>query len=72
MLTKLYSGKIYFLPLYNYVEKVEGSNMSANWDGCSFKEEGPWAEEKKEEPKLPLLIVALVIIAGIIVKFYVV
>lgn len=23
--------------------------MSANWDGCSFKEEGPWAEEEKEK-----------------------
>ena len=53
----------------NYVEKVEDNSMSANWDGCSFKEEGPWAEEKKEKSKAPLLIVATVIIAGIIVKF---
>ena len=43
-----------------------------NWDGFSLKEEGTWAEEKKEKPKSPLLIVATVIIVGIIVKFYVV
>ena len=45
--------------------------MSANWDGCSFKEEGPWAEEKKEKHNPLLFIVVLLIIAGIISKFFV-
>lgn len=45
--------------------------MSANWDGCSFKEEGPWAEEKKEKYNPLLFIVVLLIIAGVISKFIV-
>lgn len=45
--------------------------MSANWDGCSFKEEGPWAEEKKGKHNPLLFIVVLLIIAGVISKFIV-
>ena len=45
--------------------------MSANWDGCSFKEEGPWAEEKKEKSHPFLFIIVLLVIAGIISKFFV-
>ena len=61
--------RIYFTTIQR---SVKDNNISANWDGCSLKEEGTWAEEKKEKPKSPLLIVATVIIVGIIVKFYVV
>ena len=45
--------------------------MSANWDGCSFKEEGPWAEETKEKSHPLLFIVVLLVIAGVISKFFV-
>ena len=42
--------------------------MNFNWDGCSFTEEGPWANNESEDKNSLMYALAFIAVIGMIVK----